>query len=123
MKVGAESVIRGGNIDVRRDFLDVRDVVRAYRLLIEAGSDGRLGNPGVVVNIASGESVSIRSLIERLCSMTGCQPRISIDESLVRADDPPEICGDASLLGRLTGWVPRIPLDQTLADVLGEASR
>ncbi len=122
MKRGVEPVIRAGNVDVRRDFLDVRDVVRAYRLLIEDGLAGQLGEAVIVVNIASGQSVSIRSLIERLCSMAGCQPRISFDESLVRPHDPPEMRGDASLLGHLTGWVPRIPLDETLADVLEEAS-
>jgi GDP-4-dehydro-6-deoxy-D-mannose reductase len=123
MKRGVEPIIRVGNVDVRRDFLDVRDVVRAYRLLIEEGAAGRLGEAGVVVNVASGRSVDIRSIIQRLCSMAGCQPRISIDASLVRGDDPPDIRGDASLLGRLTGWAPRIPLDQTLADVLEDASR
>ena len=122
MKRGVEPVIRAGNVDVRRDFLDVRDVVRAYRLLIEEVAAGRLGEAGVVVNVASGESVPIRCIIERLCSIAGCQLRISIDASLVRADDPPDIRGDASLLGRLTGWARRIPLDQTLADVLEEAS-
>lgn len=123
MKRGIEPVIRAGNVDVRRDFLDVRDVVRAYRLLIEGSVAGRLGEAGVVVNVARGRSVAIRSIIERLCSMAGCQPRVSIDESLVRVDDPPEICGDASLLGRLTGWAARIPLDQTISDVLEEASQ
>ena len=122
MKRGVEPIIRVGNVDVRRDFLDVRDVVRAYRLLIEEVAAGRLGEAGVVVNVASGESVPIRCIIERLCSIAGCQLRISIDASLVRADDPPDIRGDASLLGRLTGWARRIPLDQTLADVLEEAS-
>jgi GDP-4-dehydro-6-deoxy-D-mannose reductase len=122
LKRGIEPIIRVGNVDVRRDFLDVRDVVRAYRLLIEEGAAGRLGGEGLVVNVASGRSVAIRSIIQRLCSMAGCQPRISIDESLVRADDPPDIRGDASLLGRLIVWAPRIPLDQTLADLLNEAS-
>jgi nucleoside-diphosphate-sugar epimerase len=111
-----------GNAEVRRDFTDVRDVVRAYRLLIEEGTAGRLGDEGRVVNVASGRSVAIRSLIERLCALGGCKPNISIDESLVRHDDSPEIRGDAALLRRLTGWAPQIPLDQTLADVLEEAS-
>ena len=123
MKRRVEPSIKAGNVDVRRDFLDVRDVARAYRLLIEEGVAGRLGEAGVVVNVASGRSVAIRSIIQRLCSITGCQPRISIDESLVRADDPPDIRGDASLLGRLTGWAQRIPLDQTISDVLEEASQ
>jgi GDP-4-dehydro-6-deoxy-D-mannose reductase len=121
MKLGIEPAISVGNAEVRRDFLDVRDVARAYRLLIELGVSERIEAAGVVVNVASGQAVAIRSIIERLCSMAGCEPRIKIDESLVRADDPVEIRGDAALLRRLTGWAPSIPLDQTLADVLDEA--
>ena len=119
---GLEPVLRTGNVDVRRDFTDVRDVVIAYRLLLEASVGGRLGSRPVVVNVASGRSVAIRAIVEQLCAIAGCEPRIAVDESLVRADDPPEIRGDASLLGRLTGWEPKIALNQTLADVLREAT-
>jgi len=121
VKRGEASCVHAGNIEVRRDLSDVRDVVRAYRLLLEwlAG----LSEPSSqVVNVASGESVSIRSMIEEMCRLAGVGTRIEIDEVLVRADDPAEIRGDATLLTQLTGWRPEIPLHQTLADVLAEAA-
>jgi GDP-4-dehydro-6-deoxy-D-mannose reductase len=118
---GAASSLSAGNIDVRRDIGDVRDVVRAYRLLLEALAEGRLGRAPLVVNVATGRAAPIRSMIEQLCALAGIAPDIVVDPALVRADDPPEIRGDATLLGQLTGWRPEIPLDQTLADLLAEA--
>ena len=59
-------------------------------------------------------------MIERLCALAGVTPVIEIDQSLVRAGDPPEIRGDATLIRQLVGWQPRIPLEQTLKDVLAE---
>jgi GDP-4-dehydro-6-deoxy-D-mannose reductase len=121
MQRGETKSIRAGNVDIRRDLTDVRDVVRAYRLLLELIAD--CSAPALrVVNVASGEAVSIRSVIEQLCELAGVPPRIELDESLVRADDPVEICGDARLLTELTGWRPEIPLRTTLTDVLAEAA-
>ena len=57
-------------------------------------------------------------MIERLCALAGVTPVIEIDQSLVRADDPAEIRGDATLIRQLVGWQPAIPLEQTLRDVL-----
>jgi GDP-4-dehydro-6-deoxy-D-mannose reductase len=121
MQRGDRTSIPAGNVDVRRDLTDVRDVVRAYRLLLERAADGS-APAALVVNVASGEAVSIRSIIDQLCELAGVPPRIEMDASLVRADDPVEICGDSSLLTRLTGWRPAIPLRTTLIDVLAEAS-
>lgn len=114
--------IPAGNVDVSRDLTDVRDVVAAYRLLVEAAVGGRLEAGFTVVNVCSGRAVSIRSVVERLCRIAGVDPVIEIDRSLVRASDPVEIRGDASLIGRLVGWGPRIALDQTLAEVIAEVS-
>ena len=75
-----------------------------------------------VVNVASGEAVSIRSLIADLCSIAGVPTQIEIDAALTRPNDPLEIRGDATLLTQLTGWRREIPLRQTLTDVLAEAS-
>jgi GDP-4-dehydro-6-deoxy-D-mannose reductase len=75
-----------------------------------------------VVNVASGEAVSIRAIIEEMCGLAGVATKIEIDDVLVRVDDPAEIRGDASLLTQLTGWRPEIPLHQTLAEVLAEAA-
>jgi GDP-4-dehydro-6-deoxy-D-mannose reductase len=121
MKRGETSCVRAGNVDIRRDLTDVRDVVRAYRLLLERIAGDSIA-ASRVVNVASGEAVTIRSLIADLCELAGVPTRIEVDDALVRADDPPEIRGDATLLTQLTGWRPEIPLHQTLADVLTEAA-
>jgi nucleoside-diphosphate-sugar epimerase len=70
------------------------------------------------VNVASGQVVSVRFVIERLAALAGVEPVVEIDQSLVRADDPVEIRGDASLIRKLVGWEPRIELQQTLTDLL-----
>jgi len=118
VKWGQATTIPAGNIDVRRDLTDVRDVVVAYRLLIEAAAAGKLTDRFTVVNVASGEVVTVRSVIERLSVLASVVPVIEIDPALVRADDPVEIRGDATLIRRTVGWQPGISLDQTLRDVL-----
>jgi GDP-4-dehydro-6-deoxy-D-mannose reductase len=120
VKTGQATSIPAGNVDVRRDLTDVRDVVVAYRLLVEAAAAGKLADRFTVVNVASGAAVTVRDIIERLCALTGVAPVIEIDGSLVRPNDPHEIRGDATLLRDLVGWQPRIPLQQTLTDVLAE---
>lgn len=118
VKRGQATTIPAGNIDVRRDLTDVRDVVVAYRQLLEAAVAGKLASRFTVANVASGEVVTVRDIIARLCALAGVAPMIEIDQSLVRADDPAEVRGDATLIRQLVGWQPRIPLEQTLADVL-----
>jgi GDP-4-dehydro-6-deoxy-D-mannose reductase len=113
--------VTAGNVDVRRDIGDVRDVVRAYRLLIEASVSGKLADAPAVVNVATGRAQSIRALIESLCGLAGIDPEVRVDPALVRAGDPPEIRGDASLLTELTGWRPEIEIQRTMADLLAEA--
>jgi len=109
--------IRVGNVDVVRDFSDVRDVVRAYRLLLEGLANGAIG-PAVVANVATGRGVTIRWILEVLCRLAGVDAEPIIDPALVRPDDPAEIIGDPSHLQRLTGWAPAIDLERTLADLL-----
>jgi GDP-4-dehydro-6-deoxy-D-mannose reductase len=118
VKRGQATTIPAGNVDVRRDLTDVRDVVVAYRLLIEGAAQGTLGGRFAVINVASGEVVTVLYLIERLSALAGVTPVVESDQSLVRADDPGEIRGDATLIRQLVGWQPRIPLEQTLVDVL-----
>ena len=114
--------VRAGNVDVRRDISDVRDVVRAYRLLLETrDGDSRSPVSPFICNVASGRSVAIREVVRLLASMAGIEVEIEVDPSLVRPEDPPEICGDASLIGRTVGWHATIPLHVTLMDVLEEA--
>ena len=110
----AEPVLRVGNLSARRDLLDVRDVVRAYLRLVEAG------RPGEVYNVASGEARSIREAVETLVELSGTDARIEVDPARVRPVDVPLLCGDARRLRGL-GWEPRIPFRRTLEDLLGAA--
>jgi len=110
--------IRTGNLGARRDFTDVRDVVRAYRLLLEWLVAGRPPEP-LVVNVASGRSVSVGELLGLIGAAAGVEPEAVVDPALVRKGDPPEIVGDASRLHALTGWSPEIPLERTIADLVG----
>lgn len=109
--------IRVGNVDVRRDLGDVRDVVRAYRMLLEMPLTEPAGS-ATVLNVAAGRAVSIRAVLETLCRLAGVEAEAVVDPSLVRPDDPLEIVGDASALRALTGWKPEIALEQTLSDLL-----
>jgi len=115
-----ESSIVAGNVDVRRDFSDVRDVVRAYRLVLEALIAGEPSGSVRFYNVASGTSVTIRSIIETLARLAGVDIEIVVDPTLVRPGEPVEIRGDASLLERDIGWRPRVPLETSLRDVLVE---
>jgi GDP-4-dehydro-6-deoxy-D-mannose reductase len=115
-----DSTITAGNIDVRRDFSDVRDVVRAYRLVLEALASGSLPTGRRLYNVASGRAVAVRAIVERLAAIAGVELRVEVDPALVRQDDPPEIRGDASLIASDLDWRPMIPLDVTLRDVLDD---
>ena len=101
-----------GNLTPRRDVTDVRDVVRAYRLLVEAGE------PGAVYNICSGHAVSVEHIAKTLLGMAARPMRLVVDPSLQRPVDIPVLVGDNTALRQATGWEPTIPLEQTLADVL-----
>lgn len=101
-----------GTVTTRRDFTDVRDVVRAYRCLAERGA------PGSTYNVCSGVAVSIASVAERLMALAGVELQMVTDPSLLRPVDTPVLVGDASRLVHATGWAPEIPLDATLGAVL-----
>jgi GDP-4-dehydro-6-deoxy-D-mannose reductase len=100
-----------GNPDTRRDYTDVRDVVRAYRLLAAAGESG-------VVNVCSGRSASARELIAALGRAAGVGIDHVIAQRLVRAHEVMDVRGSAARLHELTGWEPEIPLETTLADTV-----
>lgn len=110
--------IRVGNVDVRRDFSDVRDVVRAYRLLVEWAAIRGPSSDVPIFNVAAGRSTSIRSIVERLALEAGIAVQIETDPALVRSNDPADIRGDATALRRATGWRPAVPFEETLRDVL-----
>ena len=116
------ATIRAGNVDVRRDIGDVRDVVRAYRLLLEAAVSGERPERLAIYNVATGRSVAIREIIERLAGLAGVTIAVETDAGLVRADDPPDIRGDATRLREAVDWEPAVPLSTTLADVLASVA-
>lgn len=101
-----------GNLSPRRDMTDVRDIVRAYRLLICAGQSGE------AYNICSGRAVAIDDIVRRLLTLTGAALELRPDPHLVRAVDVPLMVGSPAKLRAATGWEPALPLDETLAAVV-----
>jgi GDP-4-dehydro-6-deoxy-D-mannose reductase len=100
-----------GNADTRRDYTDVRDVVRAYRLLAARGEPG-------VFNVCSGRTRSARELVAELARVAGVAVEHVVDPALVRANEVMEVRGSAAKLHEATGWAPEMPLERTLADSL-----
>ncbi len=103
-----------GNMTPLRDVTDVRDVVRAYRLLMDDGE------PGAVYNVCKGSAVSVEQIARALLGMATRPMRLVSDPALQRPVDIPVLVGDNSALRRATGWEPTIPLEQTLSDVLAD---
>jgi len=102
-----------GNLTAERDFTDVRDVVRAYRLLAETG------RPGQPYIICSGKAVSIRTILDQLIDLAGVAVEVSQDPQRMRPSETPLLVGNHEKLSRDTGWEPQIPLRRSLADALG----
>lgn len=107
-----DPIIRVGGLTAQRDFTDVRDVVRAYRLLMEVGQLGE------VYHVASGRAVSIQEVLDMLIGMSTVEIRVEQDPSRLRTHDIPVLVGDATKLREATGWEPTIPLKQTLQEIL-----
>jgi GDP-4-dehydro-6-deoxy-D-mannose reductase len=101
-----------GNLDAKRDYTDVRDIVRAYRLLLDKGVAGK------TYNICSGKPVSGHEIVAGLVKAAGGSPQITQDPARMRPSDTPEIYGDYAQLATDTGWEPEIALEQTLTDVI-----
>jgi len=110
---GLDSIVVG-NLSARRDLTDVRDVVRAYRLLVERGE------PGEVYNVCSGKDVAVQELADLLVGMAQRPISLSPDPALLRPIDLPVLRGDASKLKAATGWSPQLTIAQTLADLLDD---
>jgi len=102
--------LRVGDLSVRRDFLDVRDVVRAYRVIFEAGE------PGEVYNVASGRPRSLRELVDTLIEVSGRTVEVVPESARMRAIDIPLLAGSAEKLHAL-GWAPAVPIERTLRDL------
>ncbi len=107
-------VLRVGTLSAERDFTDVRDVMRAYRLVMERGI------PGEVYNVASGKACTIRSLLDTLLSFSSATIEVRVETALVRPGSFSRVWGDPARLRAATGWQPTILLEQTLRDVLDD---
>ena len=105
-------VIHVGNLEARRDFTDVRDIVRGYWLSLEDCQ------PGEVYNLCSGKAYSIQEVLDRLVELSGVEVKIEQDPARLRPSDVPVLLGDYSKFHEATGWKPEIPYDKTLADML-----
>ncbi len=105
-------VIEVGNLAARRDLSDVRDVVRAYAMLITQGE------PGEVYNIGSGESYSVQALLDRLLAMSQVAVEVRQDPNRLRPSEVPDMICDATRIRERTGWQTTIPIEQSLREVL-----
>ena len=112
-----EPVVTVGDIDVTRDFTDVRDIVFAYFALLERGRSGER------YNVCSGRERTVRSLLARLIDLAGVDVRIVADEKRMRPSEHRRAVGDATKIREATGWQPRLPLDESLTALLEACSR
>jgi GDP-4-dehydro-6-deoxy-D-mannose reductase len=100
-----------GNLRVRRDFSDVRDIVRGYYLLLEKGEAGD------VYQLCSGVSVSVESVLRRLIALSSQPIQVAVDDARLRPEESPVMCGDPSKVRRAVGWQPEYDLEVTLRDL------
>ncbi len=107
-----EPVMYVGNLAAKRDFTDVRDVVKAYVKLIQQGV------PGETYNMGSGHAVEIRYILDRIISLSEKEIHVEIDPNKIRPVDVPIIEADITKIHELTGWKPQIALEQTIRDTL-----
>lgn len=105
-------VIRVGNLEAKRDFTDVRDMVEAYWLSLEKGEAGE------VYNIGSGVARTIQEVLDTLLSLSRVKVRVEVDPGRLRPSDVPLLLSDSSRFMARTGWKPKIPFEQTLRDLL-----
>jgi GDP-4-dehydro-6-deoxy-D-mannose reductase len=105
-------IIQTGNLSARRDFTDVRDIVKAYLLLIERGKRGE------IYNVGSGKAISMREVLDIILSLSMEKITIAQDDSRLRPSDIPVIEANVSRLNELTNWKPEILLQDTLSDML-----
>lgn len=107
-----EPVMRVGNLAAKRDFTDVRDVVRAYVLLVQAGTAGE------TYNVGSGNAQAIQEILDLIVSMSKVDIRVEVDPNKLRPVDVPIIEADITKLNKLTGWKPQIMLKETIKETL-----
>jgi GDP-4-dehydro-6-deoxy-D-mannose reductase len=112
---GKTDQILAGNLDAKRDYTDVRDIVRAYRLLLEKGRSGE------IYNICSGKALSGHEVLQQLLTLSKAgEPQLAQDPEKMRPSDTPVIYGSCDKLQADTGWRPEIDLEKTLSDVIDD---
>lgn len=107
-----EPIIYVGNLSAKRDFTDVRDVVRAYSLIIEKGQGGE------TYNVGSGHAIEIKQILDLIVAQSTSQVSVEVDPEKIRPVDVPIIEADISKLQSQTGWKPEISLEQTIKETL-----
>jgi GDP-4-dehydro-6-deoxy-D-mannose reductase len=107
-----QPVLEVGSLEARRDITDVRDTVRAYRMLVERG------RPHLPYNVCRGEAFRVGDLLQSLLRQAQIPIEVKTDPARFRPNDNPVVLGDRRRLGRDTGWAPRIAIDDTLRDLL-----
>ena len=109
-----EPTLMVGDIDVTRDFSDVRDVVRAYAAMLDRGQAGQ------TYNVCSGREVTIRSILRALCTLARVDPAIVQDSARLRPSEQRRMVADCQRLRADTGWEPAIPLETSLQQILDQ---
>jgi GDP-4-dehydro-6-deoxy-D-mannose reductase len=107
-----EPVMDVGDLEVRRDFLDVRDVCDAYTVLLMKGRSGE------TYNVCSGKSYRIRDLLDWMCALAGVKVKIHVDQTRLRPVDMPELRGSPARLREHTGWTAKLNIEETLHAML-----
>lgn len=107
-----EPIMYVGNLAAKRDFTDVRDVVRAYGILVQKGQSGE------TYNIGSGQAIAIQEILNRIISFSSATVDVKVDPNKLRPVDVPIIEADITKISELTGWKPEISLEQTIQETL-----
>jgi GDP-4-dehydro-6-deoxy-D-mannose reductase len=107
-----ENIMLVGNLSAKRDFTDVRDVVRAYGLLAEKGRTGE------TYNVGSGRAVAIQEILDTILSMAKIEVCVKTDEKKLRPSEIPMISANTSKIRKDVGWIAEIPIERTIEDTL-----
>ena len=107
-----QPVIYVGNLTAKRDFTDVRDVVRAYALLVQKGQRGE------TYNVGTGKAIEVQMILDKILGLAKCNIEVKIDEQKLRPVDVPIIEADITKINACTGWEPEISIDRTLEETL-----
>ena len=107
-----DPIINVGNLSAKRDFTDVRDVVRAYTMLIKSGI------PGETYNIGTGRAVAIEDILKVILAKSTVDIKVNVDKAKFRPIDVPVIVPDVTKISEVTGWRPEIDIAETIEDML-----